>query len=202
LSSGEDVRDRLERIKSKLLERPGKLVSDSSIPKEIQKAAVCLIIRPSPSDNELYLFLVKRRVFETDPWSGQMALPGGKFIEKDTDLLATVIREVLEETGIDLRSCSIIGSLDEILPGSRSIKVQPYVAVSPEQISVKINESEIQDYVWVPLSFFLDRKNLAPYSAVVRGTTLTVTAYTYRDRGTIWGMTARIIQDFISKISD
>jgi 8-oxo-dGTP diphosphatase len=196
-----EVYHRLERIKSRLLKYPGKLISDDSLSKDLPKAAVSLILRPSPKENEIFLFLVRRRTFATDPWSGQMALPGGKHVKEDSDLLATVIREVLEETGIDLRSCSMIGSLDELLPGNATIRVLPYVAVSPENLDVSINESEIESYVWIPLSFFEDEKNLWPYSVAVRGMNLTVNAYTYRDRETIWGMTLRIIQDFLGKIN-
>lgn len=199
---GQSVSDRLERIKSSILKKPGKLIPEGTVPETLPKAAVCLIIRPSTKDDELYFFLIKRRTFERDPWSGHMALPGGKYIEKDADLLATAIREVLEETGIDLRSCSVLGSLDEILPGNSAIRVLPYVAISPENIQVSINKDEIQDYVWIPLSFFEESKNLTPYEVDVRGRRLDVRGYTFQDKGTIWGMTLRIIQDFISKISE
>jgi 8-oxo-dGTP pyrophosphatase MutT (NUDIX family) len=202
LNQGDGVLSRIEKIKSALLKNPGKQIPESSVPSNLPKAAVCLILRPSPRENELFLFFVKRRTFVSDPWSGQMALPGGKYVETDRDLLATAIREVLEETGIHLKVSSIVGSLDEILPGNATIRVLPYVAISPEQIEISINQSEIQDYVWIPLSFFEEQKNLEPYSALVRGRTLDVRGYTYRDRGTIWGMTLRIIQDFFSKTNE
>ena len=41
-------------------------------------------------------------IAEGDPWSGHMALPGGRREPGDPDLVATVIREVGEEVGISL----------------------------------------------------------------------------------------------------
>src|SRR5439155_1604605 len=44
-----------------------------------------------------------------DPWSGQVALPGGRHEPSDPDLLATAIRETLEETGVDLSRAECLG---------------------------------------------------------------------------------------------
>jgi 8-oxo-dGTP pyrophosphatase MutT (NUDIX family) len=195
------VEVRLEKIKSRLLERPGKLIPKGTAPVNLPKAAVSLILRPSVGDQEIYLLLVKRRTLAADPWSGHMALPGGRHVERDSDLLATAIREVLEETGIDLRSASILGSLDEILPGNASIRVLPYVALLRGDVKITLNKSEIQDWYWIPLSFFEDPNNLLPYSPELRGKRVEVTAFTYKGTGKIWGMTLRIIQDFVAKIS-
>ena len=64
-------------------------------------AAVVIILRSNHKDVEV--LLVKRAKKITDPWSGQVALPGGKKNSNDENLKNTVIRETLEETGIHLQ---------------------------------------------------------------------------------------------------
>ena len=58
---------------------------------------------------------VKRAEKSTDPWSGQTALPGGKCDPKDQDMKATVVRETLEETGINLlEGYQFLGVMDPV----------------------------------------------------------------------------------------
>ena len=63
------------------------------------QAAVSVVIR---GRGELDFLLIKRARSERDPWSGHMALPGGRRDDSDGDLLHTARRETLEETGVDL----------------------------------------------------------------------------------------------------
>ena len=67
----------------------------------VVEAAVALILLPT-SDGDLEALFIKRAEVEGDPWSGQMAFPGGRRDPVDDDLLATAARATLEETGIDL----------------------------------------------------------------------------------------------------
>ena len=56
---------------------------------EAREAAVALILAPGAGD-ELELLLIERAKRSGDPWSGQMALPGGRREESDDSLLDTV----------------------------------------------------------------------------------------------------------------
>ena len=58
-------------------------------------AAVALIVRLGISMDVL---LIKRSTNERDPWSGHMALPGGRWEPDDSELQQTAIRETFEET--------------------------------------------------------------------------------------------------------
>ncbi len=128
-----------------------------------------------------------------------MALPGGRYTDADGDLVKTVIREVREETSVDLGSRAILGTLDEIAPGNFSIRVTPYVALVPEDSSVKIAPEEIESFLWVPLSFFRDEKNVHPYHGNRLGLEQDVPSYQYLGQH-VWGMTFRIIRDFVARI--
>ena len=54
------------------------------------------------------LLYIKRATNATDPWSGNVAFPGGKHDVGDADDQATAVREALEEVGLDL---SVAGRL-------------------------------------------------------------------------------------------
>ena len=62
------------------------------------EAAVSLLLRPS--GDGLKFLAIKRAESEGDPWSGHMALPGGRRDAEDEDLWVTAVRETWEETGL------------------------------------------------------------------------------------------------------
>ncbi|HEX6006859.1 MAG TPA: NUDIX domain-containing protein, partial [Burkholderiales bacterium] len=79
-----------------------------------REAAVALLLR---AHDELELLLIKRAEQESDPWSGHVALPGGRRNRHDSDLLHTALRETEEEVGIAVgRDLQLIGALDEVSP--------------------------------------------------------------------------------------
>ena len=67
---------------------------------DARPAAVALVLLDGPQGIEI--LLIKRAERADDPWSGQIALPGGRYDVGDRDLEATAVRETREETGVDL----------------------------------------------------------------------------------------------------
>ncbi|EOD03685.1 hypothetical protein EMIHUDRAFT_224375 [Emiliania huxleyi CCMP1516] len=68
-----------------------------------RRAAIAAVFR-THQGREQVLF-IRRAVNPRDPWSGNVALPGGRQDAADGgDDEATAIRETLEETGLDLRT--------------------------------------------------------------------------------------------------
>ena len=78
---------------------------------ESVNASVALLLR---SGKERDILLMKRAEIDGDPWSGDIAFPGGKKSDEDSDLKATVLRETFEETGIDLSIADYLGSLPPV----------------------------------------------------------------------------------------
>ncbi|MCK5562861.1 NUDIX domain-containing protein, partial [Candidatus Bathyarchaeota archaeon] len=76
-------------------------------------AAVALLLKLQ--DQDLKILIVKRAENPADPWSGQMAFPGGKRDSKDQNLKQTVVRETLEETNINLLDrCRFLGAMEAL----------------------------------------------------------------------------------------
>ncbi len=160
-----------------------------------------MILRPKNTNQGLDILLVKRKISESDPWSGHMAFPGGRAKENDGELLNTARREVIEETGVDMRTIELLGSLEDVLPGNKSLRVTPFVAIAPESIKVIVNGNEITDYVWIPLDFFMNKNNSTPMNAKRFGFDHIVKSYRYGESYVVWGMTLRIIDELLSVIS-
>jgi 8-oxo-dGTP pyrophosphatase MutT (NUDIX family) len=178
---------------------------NSDIPPEddqskLPAAAVCMILRAADSKNSLEILLLKRKSFEGDPWSGQIAFPGGRSKSGET-LLETVKREVMEETGINLEDLEPLGPLAQVFPGNFSIRVTPFVAIAPTEVEVKVDHIEIDDYFWTPTSYFLDRNNSSVYSFSKDGRKIDALAFVYLGKYVVWGMTLKIIEDFLSSLN-
>ena len=66
-----------------------------------RRASVALLLASGKANDEYVLF-IKRAANDKDPWSGDVAFPGGKRDPADKSDEDTAIREVLEEVGLDV----------------------------------------------------------------------------------------------------
>ncbi len=64
-------------------------------------------------DGQLKMFFIERALHKKDPWSGQIAFPGGGKEFKDRDVFSTACRETHEEVGMKLDHSMSIGRLDD-----------------------------------------------------------------------------------------
>lgn len=161
------------------------------------EAAVALILRET-SDDDLELLFIKRAARDDDPWSGQIAFPGGRHDATDATLEDTAVRETREEVGLELhRDGAIIGVLDELRP---RIAVLPPVIVRPHvalvSTAAKLGPSdEVAEYFWAPLDAILDPAATRDTELVVRQMRTVRPAIHYGGH-MIWGMTEQILRRF------
>jgi len=112
-------------------------------------AAVAILLREEEYDYET--LIVRRAVVPRDPWSGDMAFPGGKKAPQDKTLRDTVVREVSEETGIDLDALRYIGALPVLFSSMKPERdVLPIVYLYEGRPEIRLN-SELTAYRWVHL---------------------------------------------------
>lgn len=169
---------------------------------EARAAAVAIILRLRNS--EIDVLFIKRAEYHLDPWSGQVAFPGGRHEPDDEDLLGTALRETREEIGVDLRgNFDLLGRLDDL--HSQTVKlpnvfVRPYVIAVGELPPFHLS-SEVAEAFWVPLSFLTTLSSWEQTSVQARGLSFEVRACLF-DGKIIWGMTERILTQLLNLISE
>ena len=150
------------------------------------------------------ILLIQRAEREGDPWSGQIALPGGRRQSEDATLQDTAVRETLEETGVNLAEHGyVLGTLDELRPRTPvlpPIIVTPFVAVASGDVPLQISD-ELADAFWVPWSTFADPTRVDESTVNVRGAPWKVTSYLVGER-VVWGMTERMLRQLAERLSN
>lgn len=161
------------------------------------EAAVALIIRPRET---LDVLLIKRAVHERDPWSGHMALPGGRWEPGDLGLQDTATRETREETGVDLRTDGIeLGILDIVQPVNRGLPIEriaPFAfAVSPS-VEAVVASDELDSVHWVPIDVLTDPETATTTRIHFSGFSKSFPSYHVVGEH-VWGLTHRILTGFL-----
>lgn len=178
----------IERLRETLGRRAPATVDDD----EAQRAAVAVIVAGGPQTAILF---VKRKERPGDPWSGQMAFPGGYASPADRSPAATAERETLEETGLDLPAAGErLGALDDVYPQSvylPRIIVTPFVFALPSPLSVHAG-SEVDAALWLPVSEIFAPENRRPF-AFSHPAGIRTFASIVVDGYTIWGLTERVL---------
>jgi len=149
-------------------------------------AAVACMLRERAKGLEL--FVIKRAEKAGDPWSGHMALPGGRREPGDESVYDTARRETLEEVGIDLNEGRFLGRLDDV--GPRTMPGQLVVSTVVVAIGAEpgvLDTREVAEAFWVPLEQLVDKTVEIPDFPG------SWPAFTYKDRYVIWGLTHRIL---------
>ncbi|MBK8970900.1 MAG: CoA pyrophosphatase [Hahellaceae bacterium] len=165
--------------------------------RQMRRSAVAIIYRDHPSRGR-ELFFIERARRPGDPWSGDMAFPGGKMHSDDVSICATAKRETREETGIDLdQSAHYEGRLRDVLTRRhnqfRPMVVTPHLFRLMEEPLLELNH-EVAGVLWVPLAFLDDPANLSTTPWRMRGVSLKMPCYYFEDK-CIWGLSFQMLQD-------
>jgi len=177
---------RLERLVAELAATPPRRVEMPERP----HAAVALLLAPDPDR----ILLIRRAEREGDPWSGQLALPGGRREAHDGDLLDTAIRETREETGVLLDRAWQRLELDDLAPITPvlpPIVVRPYLFLLETALVAGLSR-EVAHAAWVALADLAAPGVYREVDISVRGAPRRVSGY-HLDQGLLWGMTERIV---------
>lgn len=165
----------------------------------VRRAAVALLLRLGAPLEDPEILFIQRAQYETDPWSGQVAFPGGREEPGDKSLLATAARETFEETAIDImRNGEVLGRLDDLRPRTvrlPEVVVRPFVVLIGEH-SDPILSDEVAASFWVPLATL--REDRGWRDTVVTAGGLEFTRRAFHHGGfVVWGMTERIVTRFL-----
>jgi 8-oxo-dGTP pyrophosphatase MutT (NUDIX family) len=196
----------LAELAERLANRAADEAEDGGRPTDAERrAAVAVVLREQPVGQcgGLELLLIKRAEHERDPWSGHVALPGGREEAADRTLEDTAVRETLEETGLDLRrDGQILGALDELHPRSAPVPilVRPYVASVRADAPLTLSD-EVATAFWVPLATLTAPGASVESTVVARGTERQVPSYRHGEY-IVWGMTERILRNLVFLVGE
>jgi 8-oxo-dGTP pyrophosphatase MutT (NUDIX family) len=164
----------------------------------VPQAAVSLILREAQGSAQA--LIIKRAERPGDHWSGHLALPGGRAQVEDRDLIATAARETYEEVGIDLLfGGEFIGQLEILTPTNARLprlEITPFVAVAPPEFTMKLN-GEVSRAFWISVTDLKREGRSSFFSTPLDGVVNKWPAYP-SEGGPIWGITERILTNFLS----
>lgn len=177
------------------------------------------VLIPLVCENDSYSILFQLRSKKLNYQPGEISFPGGK-IEKGESPKEACIRETYEEIGIDKDNLEIITPLDIYVAPSNLI-IHPYVGIIKDMSKLKINEAEVDHVFLVPIDYLLEynpdyytndvriipNENF-PYDKIpnkeryefAKGE-YPVWFYEYNNY-VIWGITAIILENFLSFVKD
>jgi 8-oxo-dGTP pyrophosphatase MutT (NUDIX family) len=181
------LRDRIRHWLSNLQLRP--LTTEYK-----REAAVLMPI--FERDGEPY-FLLTRRSEELRIHKGQISFPGGSRDDGES-LQETALRETFEELGLHPGKIEILGRFHEYL-SSTEYRVVPYAGYLEEPFITTPEPCEVAEVLQVPFSVFMEPKNFRVEQVVRLGRATEVYFYSYGSC-TVWGLTARIIKDFLDEL--
>lgn len=159
-------------------------------------AAVAVVLHDEPAGPRV--LLMKRTERAGDPWSGHISLPGGRYDQRDEDLLATAIRETHEELGIELAGARLLGNLPTLSPlsaGPNGMEVTPFVFATQEPVEPHVS-AEAAAAFWLPIETAMSGAldDLYTYP----GTDRQFPSWRFEGH-VIWGLTFRILGELLAR---
>ena len=122
---------------------------------------------------------------------GDIAFPGGKKEESDSDIVTTALREVQEELFLNPSTIRPFGVLDPVDTVEYKFKVFPIVCESFDK-PTKINKDEVQDFYLLDIS---DLDNLNNWE--FRGNYDNDWIFKFDDQ-ILWGATAHMTRNLLN----
>ena len=143
------------------------------------------------------LVFTKRRT-DLRRHAGEISFPGGRQDETDEDLRFTALRESHEEIGLDPAAVELVGALPPVGTFVTSYRVHPFVGLIDEGLRFEPNPQEVAAILALRLDALRDGYGMR--RLVRRGVPIRTPTYTVGEH-MIWGATARILADFLSRLA-
>jgi len=165
-------------------------------------ACVALVLAGTPQRPSVCM--IRRAERSGDPWSGQMAFPGGRADPGDASAQAVAERETAEEVGLRLEPGQLIAPLTElpVRAGGRTMALQLAAFVyglegAPPKLTPQTEE--VAQALWVPLERVYDPASRTRYRFVREGAELDFPALGIGGH-VVWGLTYRVLAELGERV--
>ncbi len=184
-----------ERIKNLLNSETNYLIKPIS-----GRGKQAAVLVPLIFNQNKWSILFTRRSDSVNDHKGQVSFPGGAIEPSDESPINAALREAEEEIGLKSEDVQVLG----VLPPHESVTgytIFPVIAKIKWPILLKINPVEVSRVFTIPLDWLIQRENfvirdwLSPY-----GLRQGVVFYRPYNGEQLWGISARILLDFLEKI--
>ena len=162
------------------------------------KSPAAVLIALMERDGLLSVILTKRaQHLRHHP--GQIAFPGGKVESDDASAEAASLREAYEEIGLPPENVEIFGGLPEHLTVT-GFTVQPILGFVHRPFTPVLDEGEVEEIIYAPLSHLIDPTKYSVQRWQFRGVYRKYYTVPYGPHY-IWGATARMTLGLAERIS-
>jgi len=163
-----------------------------------RRAAVSLIL--SRAGTGYRILFIERATHPGDPWSGNIGFPGGKVEKDDADSRQAAERETMEELGVDLGRAEYLGRLSDHDGAHLPVLLSSFVYAIEEEPVFIISE-EVKDVFWLTIAELTDPDRHGTHEFTFAGDRFESPCIRlpYEDKPVLWGLTYRIVSEFLEK---
>ncbi len=129
--------------------------------------------------------------------AGEIAFPGGKWMEDDNDLLDTALRETREEFGLNILRENVIGQFENVITLNSGYTISSFLSILDNIQQLKTN-SEVKSVLHMPLIPLL--QTLSDDQDPNHKSIQEMYTFTYNDK-VVWGASARILKHLVNRLS-
>jgi 8-oxo-dGTP pyrophosphatase MutT (NUDIX family) len=174
------------------------VVDPTGMPVGLREAAV--LIPVFEEDGEARLVLT-RRPEHLPTHQGQIAFPGGKIdLALDVDAVAAALREADEEIGLSPSLVEVVAELDHLPSFGGPFVIAPFVGIVDGRPQLVAAPGEVDRVFDVAISELLDSRTHSVERWEHLDEARVMHFFLLADE-TVWGATARILADFLGRLT-